>query len=265
VRVFVDPAADSLGVAWGAVYAPLVEPASAIPAGLRSALPYPVTWFEAQLEVLEEPSWGLGRRPSGAGPAGGMPPGPVWGADGPLLQAMFEDPARGSPATLVEAGRRGGEAVLTIDRLADRNAPGAEELSRSWSRMPALGRLRDSVRAAGDTVLAGAVRWQDTPAGMVAWQAFRSGGRRGVPSVLWIATARGTAIGGARRPQLAWAALGRDEGSASGDAPIDAVSRLEAIRAWVARADSALARRDMTAFGRAWEALRGLLAEPSHK
>lgn len=261
VRVFVDPSADSLGAAWSAVYAPLVEPASAIPAALRRALPYPVAWLEAQLEVLEQPVWGLGRRPGS-----GTPPGTVWGAEGPLLQAMFEDPASGRPANLVEAGRRDGATVISVDRIDQGDpVPGAVELTRSWAGMLGMGQLRDSVRAAGDTVIAGAIRWQRTDAGVAAWQPFRSGGRRGEPGMLWLGTARGAAIGGARRPAEAWASLAAEGAGATGSVGVDAVARLEAIRAWMARGDSALARRDMTAFGRAWEALRGLLADSTRK
>ncbi len=265
VRVFVDPSADSLGRAWAAVYRPMVEPDEAMPAALRSDLPYPGTWLECQLEVLEHPTWGLGHRPTGSGLATSAPSGTAWEPTGPVLQAMLEDPSRGAPATLIEASRRRGVATLSVDRLEAHDGAGGEELGRTWSRAPGLARLRDSVRAAGDTLLAGPVRWQQTTIGLAAWQPFRSGGRRGSPAVLWIGTARAGLRGGGRRPADAWGSLDAGRVDGSGVGAVDASARLEAIRGWILRADSALARRDMTAFGRAWEALRGLLVEPSRE
>ena len=69
-------------------------------------------------------------------------------------------------------------------------------------------------------------------------------------------------IGGGRTPEAAWRTLSAAGASGGGPVPFDVVNRFEAIRAWVRRADSALARGDLTAFSRAWEAVRGLLTEP---
>lgn len=262
VRVFVDPAADSLGHAWARAVGPLVEPLAALPAWLRDALPYPSEWFEVQLAVLERARWGQGTVPTD--PDSGEPVGPttIWGSAGPRLQVMLEDPARQVPATLVEAERQGGVATITVRSLVEFELPGLRERARAWRRTAGFSQVRDSVRAAGDTLLAGPLRYHLGPAGVLSWQPFRSAGRRGEPAIRWVATAAGTAVGGGRQPVQAWATVVSGALGADGEVPFDLVSRFEAIRGWLSRADSALARGDLTAFARAWEAVRGLMLEP---
>lgn len=261
-RIYLDPSADSLGHAWARAVGPLVEPATAMPAWLRASLPYPPEWFEAQLAVLERRPWGMGQRPADPELGGAARPAVVWGATGPRQQAVLEDPARQVPVTLVEAGRQGGVATLTITDLAEEALPGRREQARAWRSELGFTQLRDSVRAAGDTMLAGPPRLHIGPQGAVSWQVFRSAGRRGEPAVLWIATADGAAIGGGRNPAAAWAALLGGDSTAAGGVPFDIASRFAAIRGWLYRADSALSRGDLTAFARAWEAVRGLMIEP---
>jgi hypothetical protein len=191
-----------------------------------------------------------------------LPFAPTWGADGPVLQALFEEPARQMPTFLLEAGRRGGLAWLASWRLAGEPTPGSIERSRSWRRVLGFAHARDSVRAAGDTLLAGPLRHHMGLTGLVSWQPFHSAGRRGDPALLWIGTAHGGAVAGGRRTVEAWNSVLGLPGDASATAPFDLMGRFEAVRSWISRADSALARGDLTAFARAWEAVRGLLLEP---
>jgi hypothetical protein len=85
-RFYLDPGADSLGVAWARAIGPLVEPAPAIPGDLRRALTYPVAWFEAQLQVLQAAAWGGGTMPRPGphrgvtAPVRGLPRSPRYGA-----------------------------------------------------------------------------------------------------------------------------------------------------------------------------------------
>ncbi len=264
LRAYLDPSADSLGAAWGGVYAGLIEPVTAMPPELRASLVYSRSLFQVQLTVLSQPEWGLGARAERADAA--QPLAMVWDRPGntPWLQEHLDDPARGIPASILSAGRVGGMAVIVLDQVASRELPGDADLTRGWHRLLPLAQLRDSARAAGDTLLAGPVHRQVTGHGVLAWQVFHSAGRRGTPSVAWIGTARDAILGGGRRVDDAWRSLGAAGSDAAGDrgAAVDAGARLDAVRAWIARADSALERRDMTAFGRAWEAIRGLLAEP---
>jgi hypothetical protein len=255
VGVWLDPAADSLGVAWATIHAPLVQPASALPGELLGVLPYPREWFLAQVEALVARDPALGALP----PLDERAIAGVWHGD-PVLSVTLEQPDGRLPATIVIARRRGGLPQLVLQRVSGAAQVGADELERAWQRMPGLAQLRDSVRAAGDTLIAGPLHWEARDGGMLAWRSFGSAGRRGPPSLLWIGTMESGALGGGRNPAAAWAAVGQ---SALGEPRLgmEEVARLEALRAWMRRADSALQRRDMTAFGRAWEALRGLLLE----
>lgn len=123
--------------------------------------------------------------------------------------------------------------------------------------------LRDSVRAAGDSLIAGPVLWQVGDGVLAASMSLISEGRRGPPTLVWIATARGSRLGGGRESGAAWTSLAERSAGDSTSAPSgpDAEARLVALRTWITRADSALARGDLTAFARAWEAIRGLLGE----
>lgn len=261
VGIWVDPAADSLGHAWARVAGELVDPNASLPTWLEGVLPYPGNWFSAQLRVLERAHWGMGRRSTDPTSDESLGWTATWGTNGPRLQAVLEDPGRATPITLVEAGRLGRVALIAVTDLRDEELPGGDERARSWRRVPQLTQVRDSVRAAGDTLVGGPLRHHVGPAGAISWQAFRTAGRRGAPAIRWLATAHGPDIGGGRAPAEAWQSV-FDPGAVSGDrVPFDVVSRYEAIRGWISRADSALARGDLTAFARAWEALRGLLLE----
>ncbi len=260
-----DPFGGPLAEAWARFSGGLVLPATAMPAALQTQLPYPAAWLEAQLTLLDDAEWDLGRRP-GERVADGLPapPMPGWDAGGVVHAALFEDPSRRLPSALVTARRRAGRPVLTVVRSEGSAVENARELERRWARGVVLSHLRDSVRAAGDSLLAGPVRWHLGPTGPVAWSTYVTEGRRGEhPQALWIATARDARLGGARGVTDAWQSLNLGEpGAVSvGTGSGDVAARLAAIRGWMVRGDSALARGDLIAFGRAWEALRGLLRE----
>jgi hypothetical protein len=119
--------------------------------------------------------------------------------------------------------------------------------------------VRDSARAAGDTVETGPVHWFVGGGEVAAWQGMFSVPAHGTPSLLWVSTAVGSSLGGGRSVAEAWSSIKAGEAGttrppAGADAAIVARARL-----WMMRADSALARGDLTAFGRAIEELRSVL------
>lgn len=260
VTLFQDPAGGPLADAWRRIAGGLIRPADQMPIALRNGLPYPEEWLAAQLAVLDGGEWGLGRRP-GRRVADGPPeePAVVWDGTEPRWQALYEDPARRLPAALVTAHRLEGLPVVEVARVEAVAATDGRELERRWARGVQLSRLRDSVRASGDSMLTGPIRWRWSSAGLEAWTVHVTEGRRTPPVALWIATARGGTLGGGRTVAEAWGSLAEERTPGARPADPDARDRLQVIREWVARADSALARGDLTAFGRAWEALRGLL------
>jgi hypothetical protein len=255
----VDPGADALGRAWGRMFGAIVEPDSALPAELRAALPYPREWLEGQLTELERPHWAMGRRPGQHDEDG--PPraaAPAWEGGRPARQTMLEEPARADPKVLVSAVRRDGIPTLMVRAVGPGGRLGARALERLWHQGGSLSRLRDSTRAQGDTLLAGPLRWRLAGGRLLAVQPWFSAGRTGDPALVWIATADGLRPGGSRLPEELWP-VGDSTGVPLPPVGGRAALRLEALAGWMRRADSALARGDLTAFGRAWEAMRNLV------
>ena len=267
VRVYVDPGADSLGASWGRFAPGLIAPAALLPAEVRADLQYPAGWFAAQLAVLEGPEWTLGRRP-GRETADGPPETPLvtWRSPSEVQRiAVYEDPARRVVSAIVTAGRINGVPTLHVERITGTAVFNGRELERDWSRIPTLAHLRDSVLAADDTFLVSSPRWRSSGGELVAWQPMFAVPSRSHPSLLGIGGAVGDRVAGARVPTELWGQLLGLPGSTGGTSagPTDA-RRLAAAQGWLRLADSALARRDLTAFGRAFEELRKLLDRPLH-
>lgn len=264
VTLLQDPAADALGAAWAAFAGPMLAPSGTIPMETVQSFPYPGDWLASQEQVLEGPQWSLGRRP-GRRVADGPPEPPttIWAYGAPAWQVPYEDPARRSLNAMLTARRVNGVPVLEAARVDGVAPENGRELERRWGRGVMVRQLSDSVRAAGDSLMAGPIRWRLEDGALTATMSLITEGRRGPPALVWIATARGDRLGGGRDLRAAWASLMQP---APGDTTMarsgpDADARLAALRSWILRADSALARGDLTAFGRAWEAVRGLLEE----
>jgi len=256
-RFFADPAADSLGVAWARAIGPLVEPATAISAPVRRALTYHRAWFESQLNVLGHSRANTGTRVERIHSES---PVAIWQDGIPAWQVALEDPERGTLSALVIAQRRDGVPRLNVRQVAASSLPPTQELVRVWARFLPLGQLRDSATAIGDSVHVGGLRWHDGAGGLSAWRPTVALSGRGVPSLLWIATAQGDRIGGERVASLAWASVEAPQTAAA--SPGSTSAGLELARLWMARADSALARGDFARFGDALTALRSALGMP---
>ncbi len=262
-QLYLDPAADSTAAGWTRFFPGLVKPASAIPPELMRSLVYPALWLDAQLPVLEAPEWGIGQRAGSASPNG--PPGrpvPIWSTPArPGRQSVLEDPA-GTVSALVTAERLGGLPGLRMERTEGSESVllSARELVRLWNNALPMMHLRDSTRAAGDSAVPGPVHWLVGKSALVAWQPIFSLPAKGTPALLWIATSLGQTIGGGRSVAEAWKSV--LPGEAAAGAPMSHVGDAATVvraRLWMLRADSALARGDLTAFGRAIEALRAVL------
>ncbi|HEX3926891.1 MAG TPA: UPF0182 family protein [Gemmatimonadales bacterium] len=264
VHCYLDPGSDSLAAAWARIAGRLVEPAAALPVELRAALPYPVAWLDAQLEVLGDPVWAIGRLPTdvAAGPDRSVV---VWTSVAQAgREAVFEDPDRRAVSALITAERDNGHPQVWLDRYepSDSHAENGAELTRIWTRSTTALHLRDSTRAAGDSVEVGPVRWFLGSGPIAAWQSVVAVPAHGPPVLLWLGTALGDRTGGGRTPVDAWASVSATPAAAhTAGGPADSAVLLQA-RHWMRVADSALARGDLTAFGRAIEALRSALQSP---
>ena len=260
VTFYPDPAADPLGVAWQRAFRGLVSPQADIPPAILEQLGYPREWFEQQVTVLSQPHWGLGvaARPSD-GSLIGAPPA-VWDPGAGGLQQAMEDPERRLTLHVVTGRRVSGEAVLSVLEVTS-GVPTGVQLAGAWRQLPPVVQLADSLRAAGDTLVLGPIRWHAGAGGVLAWQPMTSSGRQGPLALLWLGTASPHRVSGARRAAPAWEAVLGGPGEGGGVESVDELARIEAVRTWMRRADSALVRGDLTAFARAWEALRGLLLD----
>ncbi len=265
VEVHPDPGANALGLAWVRIAGDLVAPAGTLSPAVRDAVPYPRLLLETQLHQLEGQAWSLGRRPGRRVPDGPPEaPTPTWTrSDGAGWQSVFEDPERRVMTGILTATRRDGLPRITVVRHGGTGPENGREAERSWNRLPALNRLRDSARAARDSVVAGTVRWHLGPAGLLAWQPLVALNRFGRVTAIVVGTAGRGRVAADRDPVAAWqGVLGEaDSPTLPPEAQINA-ELVRKAREWLVRADSAMARGDLTAFGRAFEALRTLLREP---
>lgn len=256
VAVWSDPAAGPLGEAWAAVYAPLVRPAGELPRALRQILPYSTEWFRAQLAVIDSHNSGS---INSVTTNTAVVIHTFWRGR-PAVQALLLERNQNRPDQLVTGTRVDGNPRLAQQQVPPLAAVGLDQLSRAWRNLPGFRHLIDSIRAVGDSLVAGPLRGAVTTTGLKLWQPFFSAGLKGAPALIWVGSAVQGSLSGGTDVATAWHRLA---GDASGSRPdgIDIEARYRAARTWLLRADSALARRDMTAFGRAWEALRNQLLE----
>lgn len=261
VAFYPDPSADALGQAWTRAFRGIVSPLDDMPTAVRDGLGYPREWFDAQLEVLSRAQWGMGVLPRLTIDDEPGLPAAVWAPGPGALQQAMEDPERRQTVHILTARRLGGEASIRVDRLPAGAFPASAQLIEAWQQAAPVGQLMDSIRAAGDVAVTGPIRWYNGASGMLAWQVVTSSGRQGPLRLLWVGTATSHRLGGARRPNAAWESVLGPQPDGSPVGTIDELARMEAVRSWMRRADSALIRGDLTAFARSWEALRGLLLD----
>lgn len=260
MQMYFDPGADSLAASWARFASGVVAPALSLPSEVRAGLTYPTNWLASQLAIMEGPVWGLGRRPgreSADGPAEGAMV--TWSTSARVGRvAVFEDPARRVLSAIVTASRVSGVPGIQIERIDRTLVPNGRELERSWLRDFTLGHLRDSAHAAGDTFFLPPLRWQFRAGELSAWQPVFAVPARARPSLLGLGGAVGERVLGVREAAALWVRL-RNLGHPPGPlGPTDA-GRLGTAQRWLRQADSALARGDLTAFGRAFEELRKVL------
>ncbi len=257
-RFYTDPAADSLAIAWTKVIGPMISSSAAIPADIARSIPYRTEWFQAQLPALAGPGWNAGPLSPQIGAIT-----TVW-QDGrlPAHQVALEEPGRNLVSTIVTAARFAGVPRVRVDhreptvQLTDNRA----DFKQLWSRGAELMHLKDSVIATGDSVWFRAQRWYAGPS-LVAWQAVFAVPKVGAPALLWVSTELGDRVGGGRTVAEAWRSVTELDRAAAAHRPDESVI-LESARRAVQRADTALRRGDMTAFGRAFEDLRRALQRP---
>jgi hypothetical protein len=258
-RIFLRPGDDPLAEAWAAVSEGVVEPSSAIPMGVLRAMPYPIELLRVQSRALERPGWKLGDTPARTGPdSGSVPRADIgWSPDttGPDFVIAYERAGDRRVSALLIASRDDGNDELRLVRLdSTRALPSRAALESRWSRFPSYGALSDSIRDDGGRLERGPVRFDLTPAGVVAYQTHFA--RKGADEIIvvWVSVASEGRLGAGHTFAEAWSnLLGATVPSVAGQAQ---TTRLEEARRLLLRADSALRAGDWVTFGRAWDTLR---------
>ncbi len=257
VKIFLRPDADSLSAAWSRIAAPLIEPAANLPTAAGENLGTPRSMAAVQAQVLQGSAW-TGQSAVHQGTLGG-------GEESILRSGTAADPIR-SPfltgdgqrvnAMLISPGTAAGEArLISTDSLLAVGSP--RDLQTRWERFPFFQQLRDSVRAAGSDYVSGLVRFSNLGDTVVAYQPSYAIGPAGGGAVVLVNVALGGRLGAGRSVQEAWKNL-RGE-LAPTPVGTDVGTRLVQARNWLDRADEALKRGDLEAFGRAFAYLRELL------
>lgn len=249
VRIYRRPDVDAVANAWGELARGLIAPADSIPAGLLEASPSE-RWMAvaARAFVPGTDLPGIAR---------------AWGPRGPVPEAVLDE---GGPAVPTPGRVRAllfgapGVAVVRVT-WPEGDAPlTPRELNTRWGRFATYERLDDSVRAAGGRMLAGEVRYDATPTGVMAVRNRWALSASGSPTVAWVEVAEGEKLGAAHTPAAALANL-RGESAPVVPDP-GSFDRLHEARRWAAIADSALRAGDLQGFGHAFEALKRVLATP---
>ncbi|MGH7533934.1 MAG: UPF0182 family protein, partial [Gemmatimonadales bacterium] len=260
VRIFLLPGAGPVSNAWHEITGGLIEPADSIPAAVAAGLTYPVEWLALQAKVLGEGSFGL---PSAEVDSGDLTrPVPVWDSTFAAHQIAFVDPAPPGRVVALLSGevrdRHFSVRLLRIPGAA--SLPGPRRLMRSWTAFPSFGQLGDSVQGAGGRVIAGPVTYEWQNGRLEASQFTYRAASPASPAVIWASVAVDRRLGAGADLAGAWAnLLGRVSARVVGPGTSD---RLAQARVWVERADSALRRGDLAAFGRAFAALKELVEAP---
>jgi uncharacterized membrane protein (UPF0182 family) len=263
-RIIARSDGGPLADAWTRLASGLVEPAAALPDAVQRVLTYPTELLQAQAPILAERDPAVGHLLSGPS---GMPGAPafelVWREGGASLAelVLYERADAHELSAMLEGRIVDGHPALTLWRIARAaTLPSPSVLESRWARFVSFAQLRDSVKATQGSFEGGPVRFSLVDGQLVAIRSWIAAATGRPASVTWIAVATGEHLGAGRTLAEAWENL---HGTLS-PVPVGAnASALVEARRWVRLADSALARGDFAAFGRAFDALRQALDAPA--
>jgi hypothetical protein len=262
VRIFRRNAADSLSAAWARIAAPLIEPATATPPGVREREPYPEELLLTQARVVQGPAWNAGQLERSTEATEVPPPASAGGTE---VLAPFVTAEPREVAAFLQIRRTGAGDSLHLLRIDTLRIESPTLLTERWKRFPFQGQLKDSVTATDADFHLGQVRYVLAEEGFAAYQpawAVAPSGRAQLVlvNVALMSAASGRRVGAGRTMQEAWLNLrGQISPTAIGTG---AEATLEQARLLMLRADSALKRGDLQGLGRALAYLLDLLNSP---
>lgn len=250
-RIFLRDEPDPVAEAWADISGGVVEPSSALVPLVAQASGYPPELFALQAEVLGARADGPGRP---AVPRAGSRFVQVgWDSSGGDVLLVPFHAGDGSRVTALLTVTGGAAPVLSP---VENGLLAARGLERRWARFATFAPIQDSVVGAGAEIRVSDVHHWMTPEGLGALQvhtAARPGAR---PAIVWVTVATGRRLGAGRTFTEAWENL---QGTTAPTPPGGTSGALSEARHWMRLADEALRRSDWAAFGRAFDALRGVL------
>jgi uncharacterized membrane protein (UPF0182 family) len=254
-RVFLRDEGDPVAAGWAEISDGVVEPSSALAPRVAQAAGYPAELFALQAEVLGTRSDGPGR-PAVPRP-GGRAVLAAWDTSGADVLLVPFHAGDGSRVTSLLSATGGAPPVLSP---VESGLAAARALERRWARFATFAPIQDSIIGAGAELRVSEVQYWTTPEGLGALQvhtAARPGAR---PAIVWVTVATGRRLGAGRSFSEAWENL---QGTVVSAPPGSTPGALSEARHWMRLADEALRRSDWAAFGRAFDALRGVLQPTS--
>lgn len=254
-RIYLRPDGGALADAWRDIAPEVILPATDLPANLLARAGPPDALAAVQARVL------VGRLAAATQ------------AEAVLLSQSGTDEAeigwnsRAEPVLSYQVALSNADHLFAVIIMPASGPPsvrmlGARPLStpaaleRMWGRFATFAPIQDSVAGAGARVRAGSVHLWNSPQGLAAFEVLTAARPGARPAIIWVTVALPDRLGAGRSFALAWQNL---LGNTSPIAPGQGGSTLEEARHWMRIADQALRSGDWGAFGRAFEALRGVL------
>lgn len=251
-RMYLRPDGGALARAWADIASGLVRPAAELDEAVLAAAGPPMALVEVQSRLM------VRRLASAEGDAATETepgaPGIAWDSAGDPVAVLPVTLGTGDHlAAVVEAGPVGPPSLVPVDSAP---LPTPRDLERLWGRFATFAPIQDSVAGAGARLTSGSVHLWLSPKGLAAFEVFTAARPGARPAIVWVTVATPDRLGAGRSFEAAWENL---LGNSSPLAPGAGGGTVDQARYWMRIADEALRRGDWEAFGRAFDALRGVL------
>jgi len=254
-RIYLRPDAGALAAAWADIAPEMVLPAAALPPALLANAGPPDALAAVQARVLL-------RRLAAATQADAVLVGRSDAAGADVAWSNAGEPVLTYPVSLSNA-----DHLFAVIQVPPSGAPSVSLLGKSplgapamlerlWGRFATFAPVQDSVAGAGAHITAGSVHLWSSPQGLAALEVLTAARPGARPAIIWVTVALPQRLGAGRTLALAWQNL---LGNSVPIAPGQGSGTLDEARRWMRIADQALRSGDWGAFGRAFEALRGVL------
>ena len=256
VHIYQRPDGGLLAQAWAEIARAVVAPSGELPAALLRAAGPPAELTDVQTGLMVRRLRRVVSDLAVVGKDGTAERGVAWDTAGhPVAVYLLASPQTDRLFAVISAPAAGPPVLARLDSAS---LPSPAALERLWGRFATFAPVADSVAGAGAKLASGSVHLWHSPRGPAAFEVFTAARPDARPGIVWVALAVPGHLGAGRTFQSAWQNL---LGNSIPAAPGAGSGRLDEARRWMRIADEALRSGDWSAFGRAFEALRGVLQE----